>query len=71
MSKKPRTPQEGGMMVGGPLDGRIMAYGGPVMPAIADDGQRLGSYVWDQDHWEYDPWDAAEDTSPRLAEEFE
>ena len=32
--KRERTPQEGGIMNGGPLDGRIMAYGGPVMPAI-------------------------------------
>jgi hypothetical protein len=48
-----RTPQEGGIMNGGPLNGRIMAYGGPVMPAIVD-GERVGSYIWDEDHWEYE-----------------
>lgn len=41
-------------MNGGPLNGRIMAYGGPVMPAIDKDGRRMGTYVWDEDHWEYD-----------------
>jgi hypothetical protein len=50
-----RTPQEGGMMNGGPFNGRIMAYGGPVMPAINEKGKRVGSYLWDEDHWEYDP----------------
>lgn len=66
-----RTPEQGGMMVGGPLDGRIMAYGGPVMPAIDDTGKRVGSYMWDEDHWEFDAYDHGEDTSPRLSEEFE
>lgn len=40
-------------MNGGPLSGRIMAYGGPVMPAIVD-GARVGTYIWDEDHWEYE-----------------
>jgi hypothetical protein len=62
-----RTPEEGGMMVGGPLDGRIMAYGGPVMPCINDRGKRVGSYIWDEDHWEYDP-DGGDDTPMQLYE---
>lgn len=41
-------------MRGGPHDGRIMAYGGPVMPALDDTGLRIGSYIWDDDHWEYE-----------------
>lgn len=41
-------------MRGGPHDGRIMAYGGPVMPAIDSTGLRIGSYIWDEDHWEYE-----------------
>lgn len=49
-----RTPQEGGRIHGGPLSGRIMAYGGPIMPAIDFQGRRIGSYIWDDDHWEFD-----------------
>jgi len=49
-----RTPEQGGMMNGGPLNGKIMAYGGPVMPALDKTGRRIGSYVWDDDHWEFD-----------------
>jgi hypothetical protein len=59
-----RTPEQGGIMNGGPLDGRIMAYGGPVMPAIDHKGKRIGSYIWDEDHWEYDADGGAETDSP-------
>jgi hypothetical protein len=50
-----RSPEEGGRMVGGPFDGRIMAYDHHLMPAFDDTGKRIGSYVWDADHkcWEY------------------
>jgi hypothetical protein len=41
------------MMRGGPHDGRIMAYGGPVMPVLSEGG-RIGTYIWDEDHWEYE-----------------
>lgn len=54
-----RTPEQGGIMNGGPLSGRIMAYGGPAMPAIVD-GKRVGTYVWDDDHWEYDSYDVGD-----------
>jgi hypothetical protein len=67
MSRKPRTFLEGGIMNGGPLDGKIMAYGGPAMPAIVD-GKRVGTYAWDEvsECWEYDPWDDGDgDTSPQ------
>lgn len=59
------------MMVGGPLDGKIMAYGGPAMPALVN-GYRVGTYVWDGDHWEFDRYDDSDgDTSPRLIEEWD
>lgn len=41
------------MMVGGPGDGRIMAYGSHLMP-WSEDGARVGSYIWDDDHWVYE-----------------
>lgn len=41
------------MMVGGPGDGRIMAYGKRIMPWF-EDGARVGSYIWDRDHWIYE-----------------
>jgi hypothetical protein len=53
------------MMVGGPLDGKIMAFGGPAMPCINDKGKRVGTYVWDDDHWEYDA-DGGDDTPMEL-----
>jgi hypothetical protein len=55
------TPQEGGIMNGGPFNGRIMAYGGPVMPAYDDTGLRIGSYIWDDDHWEYESEQGGQD----------
>ena len=55
-----RTPQEGGMMNGGPFDGRIMAYDQLVMPAYDDTGKHIGVYVWDEDHWEFDKEDIAD-----------
>jgi hypothetical protein len=67
MSGPARTPQIGGMMCGGPFDGRIMAYGGPAMPAIVD-GRRVGTYCWDDigECWEYDPYDIGDgDTGPQ------
>lgn len=52
-----RTFLTGGPIVGGPLDGtKIMAYGGPAMPAIDRTGRRVGTYLWDDDtgQWEFD-----------------
>lgn len=49
-----RTPQEGGIMNGGPFCGRIMAWDSFAMPALDDTGKRIGTYVWDEDHWEFD-----------------
>jgi hypothetical protein len=48
------TPEIGGIMNGGPLGGKIMAYSGPLMPCYDDTGLRIGSYIWDEDHWEYE-----------------
>jgi hypothetical protein len=49
------SPQRGGRMRGGPLDGRVMAYGVPLMPMYGDKNERVGSYHWIDDHWEYEP----------------
>jgi len=49
-----RTPQEGGIMNGGPFDGRIMAYDKPVMPIYNPAGKRIGACYWQDDHWEYE-----------------
>jgi hypothetical protein len=46
-----RIPQEGGMMVGGPHDGRIMAWNSPRMSTYDSTGKRTGQYLWDEDHW--------------------
>jgi len=48
-----RTPQEGGIMRGGPFDGKIMAYDKTIMP-VNNNGKRVGAYFWDEDHWEYE-----------------
>jgi len=58
--QKMRSFVDGGIMNGGPLNGRIMAYGGPVMPALDEKGKRVGSYIWDEDHWEFDADDTGE-----------
>lgn len=42
------------MMNGGRFNGRIMAYDQPVMPCYDDTGLRVGTYFWDEDHWEYE-----------------
>ena len=47
-------PCDGGKMRGGPLDGRLMAWGGPVMPMFDDTGLLIGAYFWIEDHWEYE-----------------
>jgi hypothetical protein len=49
-----RTPAQGGIMNGGRFNGRIMAYDQPVMPCYDDTGLRIGTYFWDEDHWEYE-----------------
>ena len=49
-----RTPQEGGIMNGGPFNGRIMAYDKPVMPIYNPAGKRIGACFWQDDHWEYE-----------------
>jgi hypothetical protein len=62
----------GGPIVGGPLDGtKIMAYGGPAMPALDRTGKRVGTYVWDDETgtWEFDSY--GESTSPSLYGEDE
>lgn len=41
-------------MNGGPLSGRRMAWGGPVMPMHDDTGLVIGAYFWIEDHWEYE-----------------
>lgn len=35
-----------------------MAYGGPAMPAIDRTGKRVGTYLWDDEHgqWEFDDY---------------
>lgn len=40
-------------MRGGPLNGRLMAWSGPLMPCIVE-GKRVGSYHWIVDYWEYE-----------------
>jgi hypothetical protein len=51
-----RTPKQGGVMNGGPHNGKIMAFGGPVMPVFDSTGRRLGAYIWDDvnEVWEYE-----------------
>ena len=45
-----RTPQDGGRARGGPHSGRILAYGGPLMP-VFHDGRRIGCYIWVDNSW--------------------
>ena len=54
IDKKKSDPQIGGIMRGGPHDGRRIAFGGPVMPCYDDTGLRIGTYFWVEDHWEYE-----------------
>jgi hypothetical protein len=48
------TPQQGGRMRGGPYDGKLMAANGTVMPALDKTGKIVGTYIWADDHWEFE-----------------
>jgi len=49
-----RKPEEGGICNGGPFNGRILAFNKLVMPIFDPTGKRIGTCIWDDDHWEYE-----------------